>query len=614
MCGIVGIIKYKPQSTNIDVEELLLIRDSMEKRGPDGEGLWVSNDNRVALAHRRLEIIGLGEQGIQPMILENGCSRECGQLVITYNGEIYNYKELRAELQSLGHRFKSSTDTEVILHLYEEFGQGFQMKLRGMFAFILVDNSRSLTLLVRDPLGIKPLYYHDENGILTVASQAKALLKSKRVSKRTNDGALAGLFIFGNIPEPLTAWQEIKALPAGAVLILDSNGEKQMEKYYSLASEIENAENLINNEFSLDLFKKELLQDIKAHMVSDVEVGIFLSSGIDSSAILGMASNLSPNLNSITLGFKEFEGLQSDEVPIANQVSKLYGSQHIVSRITGNDFIKNLPLILSDMDQPSVDGVNTWLVANAAAELDLKVALSGIGGDEFFGGYSTFVNVPSMLRKINLASKIFKNGEVFRRLSAPLFKKNKPKVAGILEYGDSLEKMWLLNRCVMAPWELANVLGKERTDEALKQLNIETILNAASPSNLKTEIGKISALEGGLYMRNQLLRDADWAGMGNSLEIRVPFVDSFLLPTLLTRLIHHWAPETKKNVLAQIPSPSVPDTVVSRGKTGFGLPMEKWISINEDYSSWKSCKALSYSKCTWARRWAYVIADYFEMM
>ena len=614
MCGIVGIIQYKPQSTNIDIEELLLIRDSMEKRGPDGAGLWVSKDNRVALAHRRLEIIGLGEQGIQPMILENGCSSQYVQVVITYNGEIYNYKELRAELQTLGHKFKSNTDTEVILHLYEEFGEGFQTKLRGMFAFILVDSFRSIILLVRDPLGIKPLYYHDENGILTVASQAKALLKSKRISKRTDDGALAGLFIFGSIPEPLTAWKEIKAVPSGAVLKFNSNGEKQIDHYFSLATEIKNAENLICSEFNLDLFRTELIEDIKAHMVSDVEVGIFLSSGIDSTSILGMASNLVPNLNSITLGFKDFEGLHSDEVPVAIQVSELYGSRNIVRRISGNDFINNLPKILSDMDQPSVDGVNTWLVANVAAELDLKVALSGIGGDEFFGGYSTFVNVPSMLRKINLVKKIFKNGELIRKLSAPLFKNNNPKAAGILEYGDSLEKMWLLNRCVMAPWELANVLGKERANEALKELNIDGILNTASPLNLKTEIGKISALEGGLYMKNQLLRDADWAGMGNSLEIRVPFVDSFLLPTLLTRLIHHWAPETKKNILAQIPSPFVPDSVVNRGKTGFSLPMEKWISINDEYSSWKSCKALSNSKCTWARRWAYVIADYFEMI
>jgi asparagine synthase (glutamine-hydrolysing) len=614
MCGVVGMFRYGHGEHGLDPDEVLAIRDAMTTRGPDGAGAWFSKDRRVALAHRRLAIIGLGAQGAQPMELRPWCSGAGTPLVVTFNGEIYNYRELRRHLEERGHHLRSQTDTEVLLHLYEEYGSEFVDFLRGMYAFALFDGRANTMLLARDPLGIKPLYLADDGDTIRVASQVRALLESPSISNATSDAALAGLLVFGHIPEPLTAWSDISAVPAGSTITVQRDGSSSVRRFFSLSEEITRAEQLPAPESVDELVRDALSDSVSAHMVSDVEVGVFLSSGIDSSAILGLAAEHKQSLHAVTIGFEEFAGSNVDEVPLSRVVADTYGARHSVDIVTRDDFSSWLPTMLSDMDQPSIDGLNSWLVARDAASQGLKVALSGLGGDEFLGGYSTFVTVPTWYHRLRVPASLPGLGRASRRLLTPALRSYKPKAAGMLEYGDSLAHIWLLRRCVHAPWELPSILGQERAAVALAALDIDSILAGAITPEPQTDVGVVAALEGGLYMRNQLLRDADWAGMAHSLEIRVPLVDSVALPVLARALTRVWTPPAGKQSLGRAPKPSLPITVLARSKTGFSVPVAEWAVSRSDFSDWRRISTLVHPRCSWARRWSYVVACQFGML
>jgi asparagine synthase (glutamine-hydrolysing) len=614
MCGVVGMFRYGHREHGLDSNEVLAIRDAMTTRGPDGAGTWFSQDRQVALAHRRLAIIGLGEQGAQPMELRSRCSGVSGSLVVTFNGEIYNYRQLRRHLEERGHNLTSQTDTEVLLHLYEEYGSKFVDLLRGMYAFALFDGVANVMLLARDPLGIKPLYLADDGDTIRVASQARALLRSPSVSKATNDAALAGLLVFGHVPEPLTAWSDIRAVPSGSTITIQRDGSSIVRPFFSLSEEITRAEQIPPPQSVDELVRDALSDSVNAHMVSDVEVGVFLSSGIDSSAVLGLASEHKGSLHAVTIGFEDFIGSNDDEVPLAREVASAYGARHSVDMITRDDFSSWLPRMLSDMDQPSVDGLNSWLVARAAANRGLKVALSGLGGDEFLGGYSTFITVPTWYHRLRVPALLPGLGCGSRRLLAPALRSYKPKAAGILEYADSLAHLWLLLHSVHAPWELSLILGRERAAAALATLDIDSILARAVTPEPRTDVGVVAALEGGLYMRNQLLRDADWAGMAHSLEIRVPLVDSVALPVLAQALTNVWTPPEGKQSLGRAPNPPLPSAALERSKTGFSVPMAELAVNQPDFGDWRRIPLLVHPKCNWGRRWAYVIACQFGMV
>jgi asparagine synthase (glutamine-hydrolysing) len=614
MCGVVGLFRYGHGERGIDPHEVLVIRDAMTRRGPDGAGVWFSKDRRVALAHRRLAIIGLGNQGAQPMELRTRCKGAEGSLVVTFNGEIYNYQELRRHLEERGHYLRSQTDTEVLLHLYEEYGSKFVDLLRGMYAFALFDGISNTMLLARDPLGIKPLYLADDGDTIRVASQAKALLKSPSVPNATSDAALAGLLVFGSIPEPLTAWPGISAVPSGSTITIKRNGGSSHRRFFSLAEEITRAEQIPAPQSVDEVVRAALADSVSAHMVSDVDVGIFLSAGIDSSAILGLAAEHTQSLHAVTIGFKEFAGSKIDEVPLARVVADTYGALHTVDVVNGSDFASWLPTMLSDMDQPSIDGLNSWLVARAAANQGLKVALSGLGGDEFLGGYSSFATVPTWYHRLRAVASLPVLGRASRHLLTPVPSPYRPKAASMLEYGDSLARAWFLRRCVQAPSEIQSILGRERAEAALAALEIDSILVAAISPEPQTDVGVIAALEGGLYMRNQLLRDADWAGMAHSLEIRVPLVDSVALPVLAQALTRVWTPPAGKQVLGRAPRPPVPSEVLARPKAGFAVPMAERVIYQPGCRGWQRIPTLAHPKCSWARRWAYVIACQFGMV
>jgi len=605
MCGIAGIYAYHYAANAIDRAELRRIRDHMVARGPDGVGDWYSQDERVGLGHCRLTIIDLSERGAQPMMNANG------KLVVTFNGEIYNYRQLRASLETRGHTFRTQTDTEVLLHLYAEKGEEMVHDLRGMFAFALWDAEKSALLLARDPYGIKPLYYADDGWTLRFASQVKALLAGGKISRDPEPAGWVGFCLFGSVPEPFTTYQEIRALPAGSTLWVDRVGTHQTKQYFSIADtycRAEAAGSPINDEDQQHDARDALLDSVRHHLVADVPVGAFLSSGIDSGALVGLMRDVGQQeIQTVTVAFEEFRGMREDEAPIAAEIASRYGTRHTTRVVTEQEFRNDLPRILEAMDQPTIDGLNTWFVSKAARELGLKVAISGLGGDELFGGYSSFRDVPLWVRTLAIPGQVPALGDLTLYLLTRGFPQSlNPKAAGLLKYGGNYAGAYFLCRGLFMPWELQAVLGAEIARLGLRRLSpirhIETVLKPRP----KTSFGKVAVLESSMYMRNQLLRDTDWSSMAHSLEVRVPLVDVELLRHMA--LVTTKRRSLSKHLLGNSPRVPLPRKVIERPKTGFGTPIQTWLQRDTRIQQWRRIPVLAVDRCAWARRWAFQVA------
>ncbi len=617
MCGIAGIFAYHYPAVPVDRNELRGIRDHMAARGPDGTGEWFSEDGRVGLGHRRLSIIDLSERAAQPMVSDDG------HLVVSFNGEIYNFMGLRLGLEGRGKVFRTESDTEVLLHLYAEKGEAMLGDLRGMFAIALWDGRKKSLLLARDPYGIKPLYLADDGWTVRFASQVKALLTSPRVSRVAEPAGLAGLYLFGSVPEPFTLYQEIRSVPAGSYQWIDSTGPHPAVPYFSIAAtwgEGVRSRSMSRTEVQ-EAVREAVLDSVRHHLVADVPVGAFLSAGIDSGALAGLMKDAGQgDVQAVTLAFEEFRGTPGDEAPLAAEVARVYGLRHSVRVVGEREFREDLPLIFSAMDQPSADGINTWFVSKAAHEAGLKVAVSGLGGDELFGGYPSFRSVPSWARMLWLPAHLPGAGVLLEQLQAafaPLFPALHPKTAGLFRYGGSFAGAWLLQRGLFLPSELGTVLGEELAREGLRRLQPlerlqESCMLRARGSGPKgqvklTPFARVAELEASFYMRNQLLRDTDWASMAHSLEVRVPLVDA----TLLARLsgpLQACATDDRKQFLAGSPTVPLPDRVARRPKTGFTTPVGEWQLRSEGTQAWREVPALARESCPWARRWCHVVA------
>ena len=607
MCGIAGIYAYHYAANAVDKAELRCIRDHMAARGPDGFGEWYSQNERIGLGHRRLSIIDLSERGAQPMASADG------KLVVTFNGEIYNYRELRAALEKKGRIFHSQTDTEVLLHLYAEKGEAMVKDLRGMFAFGLWDADKNALLLARDPYGIKPLYYADDGWTLRFASQVKALLAGGKISRDQEPAGWVGFCLLGSVPEPFTTYQEIRALPAGSTLWVDRIGTRESKTYFSIGEtycEAENAKPPASNEELRRVARDALMDSVRQHLVADVPVGAFLSSGIDSGSMVALMRDVGQqDIQTITLAFEEFRSSREDEAPIAEQVAAQYGTRHTTRVVTEREFSNDLPKILDAMDQPSIDGINMWFVSKAARELSLKVAISGLGGDELFGGYPSFRDVPSWVRALALPGQVPGLGEAARRVLtglgqfAPIMN---PKAAGLLKYGRNYAGAYFLRRGLFMPWELETVIGAETARLGMERLNPIRHIEAALKPEPRTSFAKVAVMESSLYMRNQLLRDTDWASMAHSLEVRVPLVDSKLLRSLAPITVS--TPLCSKQLLADSLSVPLPSSVIDRPKTGFTTPVQSWLQRDNRIQQWRRVPALALKKCPWARRWAFQVA------
>ena len=572
MCGIAGIYSFSSSAPPADRAELRTIRDHMVARGPDGHGEWFSDNGRVALGHRRLSIIDLTERAAQPMASADG------QLVITFNGEIYNYRELRKTLEAQGHVFRSDSDTEVLLHLYLEKGQAMLQHLRGMFAFALWDARKQAMLLARDAFGIKPLYYTPGQGSLRFASQVKALLAGGQIDTAPEPAGHAGFFLWGSVPAPYTLYRGIRALPAGHCMWVGAQGAAAPEPFCLITdilaqASAQPARGSVGD--ALDAIGAAVVESIAAHHIADVPVGMFLSAGIDSALITALSSTHGERPHTITLAFAEYVGTPNDESPLAEKLAAQFGTRHATVMVRKEDFEEQRHQLLNAMDQPSFDGINTWFVAQAAASQGIKVALSGLGGDELFASYPSFKELPRIRNLARPFAGYPGLGSKLRKLTAPLLSRfTSSKYSSLLEYGGTLGGAYLLRRALYLPWELPQVLDADLAAQGLADLHTQAQLDATT-AHIPQDRLAVSALEMSWYMRHMLLVDTDWTSMAQSLEVRVPFLDVPLLRTVAPWLAAH--PGLTKHTIAAALAPQLPAAIIHKPKTGFVVPVRDWL-------------------------------------
>ncbi len=571
MCGIAGAFAFGPGAEPVDRNIILRLNDLQRHRGPDGAGLWSADDHRVVLGHRRLAVIDTGSSGAQPMLDASG------RWVISFNGEIYNYRALRQELEGLGRIFRTESDTEVLINAIAQWGEAALRKLRGMYAFALWDSQERELWLARDPYGIKPLYVSESGGVIWFASQARSLAYAAPVETRRDAAALTGFYLWGHVPEPFSWWAGVRMFPAGHVQRIRLGQAstdpvafaRVQDSYLSRA-----AKPLAPGEL-----RALMLDSVRHHMVSDVPVGVFLSAGIDSNVIAALAAELGTELRTVTLAFEEYAGTPNDEAPLAEAAATLLRSEHVTVRIGRREFEALVDDFLGCMDQPTIDGLNTYLISRAATQQGLKVALSGLGGDELFGGYPSFRQIPQLLnwgRRIGFPKSLGRAmHSLMKMLPMPGIP---PKTAGLLSCASDIASAYLLRRSLHLEGELDLLLDKTWLSEGLERLSTHSAL-ADSIRTLRTAgatvHAQVAALESCWYMRNQLLRDTDWSSMAHGLEVRVPFVDIKLLDRLGPAIASATPPN--KQDLARC-AQRLPAAVLARPKTGFTTPVQRWIT------------------------------------
>jgi asparagine synthase (glutamine-hydrolysing) len=574
MCGINLIYAFSENAPPVDREELLRTRDSMNKRGPDATGQWHSPDGRISMGHRRLSIIDIDESGNQPMTSPDG------RYVIIFNGEIYNYRELRRDLEASGAPFRTTSDTEVLLAMFAREGERMLMKLRGMFAFCVWDSLTRSIFMARDPYGIKPLYYSLTATTLRAASQVKALLAGGGVSRTIDPAGIVGFLVRGTVPQPFTTHEEIRALPAGSYAIVDHHGSMSIHRYFSLAQTyrdgVERSREVKRSDWK-EIIREAIRESVRYHLVADVPLGAFLSSGKDSTTVTALAVEAGyKELTCVTIRCAEFIGTPQDEVPLAKLVADEYGVRHVVRAVTKDEFTADIPRILAAMDQPTIDGWNSYYVNKAAGELGMKVMLSGTGGDELFGGYSSFRKIPRFVRAARVPSKVpglpAAVDGVYRALRSS---KSSPKSGLVLKYCGTYAGAYLMKRGVFMPEELPSVLPRAIVEEGLRRLDLLSHIREALTPDPGSPFARVATLESSYFMRDQLLRDIDWTSMSHSVEVRVPLVDAHLLQKIVPVLCA--ARDYKKQLLLGAPAQPLPEAIISRPKTGFLLPIRQWL-------------------------------------
>lgn len=586
MCGIAGEFVYG-QGNPVAPEILKSMSEVLTPRGPDGSAIWLAKGEHLGFAHTRLAILDLSENAAQPM------HDEFRRYSIVFNGEIYNFEELRNDLIARSRKLTSTGDTEVLLNMYAEYGLSMLERLRGMYAFAIWDELEHELILARDPLGIKPLYYADDGRSICFSSQVRGLLIHPKVDQSPEAAGHVGFFVWGTVPEPFTLYKGIRALPAGNWLKVRHGQRVEIRPFaqpINAMKEVELSRVPSNREEMHERLHFLLRESVHYHLKSDVPVAIFQSAGLDSSVITSLVSEVHSNeVHALTLGFDQLHGTAGDEVPLASLVAKEYGIGHTYRYLGQESFFKHREHLFASMDQPTIDGINVYFISLLAKECGYKVALSGLGGDELFGGYPSFQQIPRTVHMLKFLPPGTMLGRGVRRLSAKtLGHFSSPKYAGLLEYGGNIPGAYLLRRSLFMPWELPAFLDADIVREGWNRLaspdkmdQMLLPLEKVQPRTMQ-EFMKISALEMSLYMRNQLLRDADWASMANSVEVRVPFVDLFLVKQLGTLRFSGYPP--RKIDMATCLPHALPKALIHRPKTGFQVPVREWIREKEDHS------------------------------
>jgi len=545
--------------------------DAQVHRGPDGVGLF--QDPRAVLGHRRLAIIDLSEAGNQPM------SNEDGSVWISYNGEIYNFAELRAQLVGR-HCFRSNTDTEVLLHGYEQWGlEGLLGRLRGMFAFALWEpGSRRLTL-VRDRLGIKPLYYHQAKGLVAFASEVKPLMRSGIAPDEADPEALPQFLLFGSVPSPLTTAKSVRCLSPGHYAVATDAGVA-VKKYWDLKYPETPLTSPGAGKAAMEGLRARLERAVEEHLISDVPLGVFLSGGVDSAAIVALASRARKDqrLTTVTVAFGEKGFNESAE---ALRIAHRFHTHHHELLVTSEDFAREMPVFLAKMDQPTNDGVNTWFVSKAARQCGLTVVLSGLGGDEVFWGYGHYRrtadgaparrvldHLPGFARRGLIAGAAAYGGlrgqEKWQRLAA-------------LKNGVTAEAMYYSLRGFFSGRQAGRLLG---LNGAERSRMMEQALSGLKPagSNGLFHAADINSIEMKRYLHDQLLRDTDAFSMAHSIEVRVPFLDHELVEcaAALPASLKTGVAMNKPALVRAVEDVAVTEAS-SRPKMGFTFPMDPWM-------------------------------------
>ena len=568
MCGIAGELNYKINQP-VQLELIRKMCQQMNHRGPDDEGYYI--DGNVGLGMKRLSIIDL-TGGHQPI------HNETETVWIIFNGEIYNYRELRPILEKKGHRFATNSDTEVIIHCYEEYGTDCVNHLNGMFAFAIWDSQKQALFLARDRLGIKPLYYYRDANHFLFASEARALLASGLVPHELSMTGLVSYLSFGHVFDPFTIVKGINALLPGHFLWITEKGV-QSKEYWDLPRNLAeggSAKHISEGE-ALEQVRELLQSSVKLRLVSEVPVGAFLSGGIDSSAIVALMSQVAGSkVKTFSIVFDEQE---FSEAKYSRLVSQKFGTEHYELIVREKQMLDEMPYAIAAMDEPTINGINTYFVSQATKQAGITVALSGLGGDEVFCGYGTFRTVPQMQKFVKNWNKL---PGVFTRLAgaafnlcAPTNEKNR-KISSLLCSENSFHP-YFLSRQLFSKQDRQTILNPEiiRDAESELQAHLGTFIQHARSLD---PINQVSVYELCSYMGNMLLRDTDFMSMAHSLEVRVPLLDYRLVEFVLNLPgISKLDKRIPKPLLVNALGDVLPDEIIYRPKQGFTFPFAKWL-------------------------------------
>jgi asparagine synthase (glutamine-hydrolysing) len=582
MCGILGYVTHAPARDDARAAAVVRMRDALAHRGPDGWGLVRLEGDRIeedgsgrpaarrprtppapwaaALGHQRLAVIDLTDGGRQPRATPDG------RFWITYNGEIYNYRELRVELESGGARFTSESDTEVLLALYARDGAACLDRLRGMFAFAVWDDREGVLFLARDRFGMKPLCYASPSaGAIAFASEPKALLAAGLASRQPAEGSAARFLRRGSLPADASWYADVRVVAPGGWARWTRDGIAT-GRYWSLDESSDGPPRPVPAESAAAAVRRALVASVRAHLVADVPVGVFLSGGLDSAALLAAAREVSNGpLRTFTV---VLPGTPHDEGALARQAAERFGTEHVEIAVSGDRFLEQLGRFFDAMDEPTVDGANTYLVAQAARSAGLSVALSGLGGDELLGGYGSFVAVPRLGRLIAALGSVPGGRAAAAWFAGRLPTRGAPKMAELLgRTPPRLDEVWRAYRALFTHAQVGVLAGAEAPAPG------------AAPGRADRDpFWTVSRCEIEEFMEPQLLRDADAFTMAWGLELRTPFVDHELLAAV--RAAGRWARAggaSYKATLFRRMSGFLPEGHLGVPKRSFVLPIERWL-------------------------------------
>jgi asparagine synthase (glutamine-hydrolysing) len=579
MCGIFGII-----ARNASIAEGILERGtkSLAHRGPDDSGTILLRDSapvpvEIGLGNRRLAILDLSPLAHQPMH-----DPETGNWIV-YNGEIYNFRDVRRELELADISFFSQSDTEVLLKAYARWGEACLAKFRGMFAFAIWDARAHCLFAARDPMGIKPLYYVQSGSYFLFASEVRTLLGTDLVPKRIAPAGLVNYLTFGSAYDPLTLVEGVQALPPGHILKWE-DGILHTSQYWDLVDDESNnqtrslssSENISveNEKDAVARLTPVIEESVRLQLVSDVPVGVFLSGGIDSSALVSILSRGGVKPSTFSIVFRESEFSEAEH---SRAIAQQFGTDHHEILVSQDDARAAIPDSLRAMDLPTMDGVNTYFVSREARAAGVKVALSGLGGDEVFAGYSTFRIVPRMERFTRFWKQL---SEPVRGSLAAAFTALAPqndqnrKLAYLARNNGRAPHPYFLMRMLFTPDQLDLLFPGAEAATGTASASQRDRLRLSLPLD---PINRVSYLESRCYMLNTLLRDADFMSMSQGLEVRVPLIDHQLAKAVLS-LPGAWKVNTvPKKILVEALGGSLSDQIVKRRKRGFTLPLQRWM-------------------------------------